>query len=269
MSARMPMRTSLAKPRRPPRALRRRRAARPGADPAGGEDASRSCLEPAVLCRLMTWLSSAYPVGAFSYSSGLEWAVEAGDINDAETLRRWIETLLSDGVGMSDGILFCSTHRAILAADDAALTLAAELAVAFVPTRERYYETTALGRAFVEITRAAWPCPGLDHLVAIWRGAFAYPVAVAAACAGHGIALGPALHAFLTAIAANWISAGIRLVPLGHTEGQQVLHALEPAIASSAQRALAARLDDVGTATFRADLAGIKHETQHTRLFRS
>lgn len=268
MSVRMPMRTTLAKPRRPG-ALQRRRAAVPGAASTQGEVASPSCLEPAALCRLMTWLSPAYPVGAFSYSSGLEWAVEAGDIDSGQTLRRWIETLLSDGVGMSDGIVFCSTHRAIVAADDAGLTLAAELAAALVPTRERYQETTALGRAFVEITRAAWPCPGLDHLVAIWRGAIAYPVAVAAACAGHGVALGPALHAFLTATAANWVSAGIRLVPLGHTEGQHVLHALEPAIATSAQRALAARLDDAGTATFRADLAGTRHETQQTRLFRS
>jgi urease accessory protein len=235
----------------------------------GSAGAGHSCLDPAALCRLMTWLSPAYPVGAFSYSGGLEWAVESGDINDAETLRRWIETLLGDGVGLSDGIFFCSTYRAIVAADDAALTLAAELAAAFVPTRERYHETTALGRAFVEVTRAAWPGPGLDHLVAIRRGAIAYPVAVAAACACHGVALGPALHAFLTATAANWISVGIRLVPLGHTDGQRLLHALEPAIATSAQRALAARLDEVATATFRADLAGIRHETQQTRLFRT
>jgi urease accessory protein len=249
--------------------LRRKRAALIGACAMGSADASRSCLDPAALCRLMIWLSPAYPVGAFSYSSGLEWAVESGDVDDAQTLRRWIETLLSDGVGMSDGIFFCSAHRAVAAADDAALALVAELAAAFVPTRERYLETTALGRAFVEITRAAWPCPGLDRLVAIGRGVIAYPVAVAAACAGHGVALGPALHAFLTAAAANWISAGIRLLPLGHTDGQRVLHALEPAIAVAAQRVLAARLDDVGTATFRADLAGIRHETQQTRLFRS
>jgi urease accessory protein len=256
------MRTTLTKPRRSRRALR-------GARAMGSADASGSCLDPAALRRLMIWLSPAYPVGAFSYSSGLEWAVESGDVDDAQTLRRWIEALLSDGVGMSDGIFFCSAHRAVAAADAAALALVAELAAAFVPTRERYHETTALGRAFVEITRAAWPCPGLDRLVAVRRGAIAYPVAVAAACAGHGVALGPALHAFLTATAANWISAGIRLLPLGHTDGQRVLHALEPAIAAAAQRALAARLDDVGTATFRADLAGIRHETQQTRLFRS
>lgn len=262
---RMPMRTTLARPRRARRALVRKRPARRGA----AANASTSCIDPSALCRLLLWLSPAYPIGAFSYSSGLEWAVECGDIADAQTLRRWIETLLSDGVGLSDGVFFCAAHRAVAAADDDALVLAAELAAALVPTRERYHETTALGRAFVEITRAAWPCPGLDRLAAVWRGAIAYPIAVAAACAGHGVPRGPALHGFLTAAAANWVSAGIRLVPLGHTDGQRILAALEPAIAAAAQRALAARLDDVGTATWRADLAGIRHETQNTRLFRS
>ena len=261
------MRTTLAKPRRrrrPLRAVRRERTALRGACGTGGADES-----PAALCRLMVWLSPAYPVGAFSFSSGLEWAVESGDVADAQTLRRWIETLFCDGVGLSDGVFFCAAHRAVAAADDGALALAVELAAVFAPSRERHHETTALGRAFVEITRAAWPCDGLDRLVAIGGGAIAYPVAVAAACAGHGVALSPALHAFLTATAANWISAGIRLLPLGHTDGQRVLHALEPAIAAAARGALAARLDDVGTATFRADLAGIRHETQKTRLFRS
>ncbi len=217
----------------------------------------------------MTWLSPAYPVGAFSYSAGIEWAVEAGDIKSAETLRNWIEAMLTDGVGMSDGIFFSHTHRAIACDDDASLVEAAELAAAFVPTRERYGETIALGRAFLEVTGAAWPCDALDRLQRIWRGPFSYPIAVAAACAGHGIPLAPALHGFLTAIASNWVSAGVRLIPLGHTEGQRALHALEPAIAKSTERALAARLDDVSTATFRADLASIRHETQYTRLFRS
>lgn len=230
---------------------------------------SRPCGEAAALCRLMTFLSPSYPVGAFAYSGGLEWAVEAGDIVDAASLRRWIEALLSEGAGRSDGMLFCATYRAIAAADDAALARAAELAAALVPTRERYLETTTLGRAFLDVTRAAWPCDGLDRLDAVWRGALAYPVAVAAACAGHGVALEVGLHGFLTACAANWIAAAMRLVPLGHTDGQRVLHALEAAIAAAAQRALAARLEDAGTATFRADLAGIRHETQHTRLFRS
>jgi urease accessory protein len=247
----------------------RKRGPKRVSGPRECERASFSCVEDGVLYRLMIWLSSAYPVGAFSYSTGIEWAVEAGDIKDAPTLRRWIEAMLADGAGVSDGIFFSQAHHAIACGDDAALAEVAELAAAFVPTRERHGETMALGRAFLEVTGAAWPCDALGRLQKIWRGPFAYPIAVAAACAGHRIPLAPALQGFLTAVASNWVSAGTRLIPLGHTDGQRVLHALEPAIAASTERAMAARLDDVGTATFRADLASIRHETQHTRLFRS
>ena len=221
------------------------------------------------LYRLMTWLSPAYPVGAFSYSSGIEWAVEAGDIRDAETLRQWLEASLNVGTGMSDGIFFCHTHRAVARGDDAVLTDIAELATAFVPTRERYQETTTLGRAFLEVTCAAWPCPALDNLRQLSDGPVAYPIAVGTACAGHGIPLPSALHAFLAAVTSNWLSAGVRLIPLGHTDSQRLLKALEPTVAATAQRALSASLDDLGSATFRADIASAKHETQYTRLFRS
>ena len=226
-------------------------------------------LSPEALYRLMTWLSPAYPVGAYSYSSGIEWAVEAGDINDAATLRRWLKSMLTAGAGFNDGIFFSHAYRALSGGDDAAVGEVAELAAALAPSRERYDETVALGRAFVEVTQAAWPCPALARLAQIWRGPIAYPVAVAAACASHDVPLGPALSAFVTALAANWISAGVRLIPLGHTEGQRLLQRLEPAVAMTAQRALAARLDDLGSATFRADLATVRHETQYTRLFRS
>ena len=89
------------------------------------------------------------------------------------------------------------------------------------------------------------------------------------ACAGHDIACEPALGAFLQALTANWISAGVRLIPLGQTDGQRVLAALEAAVAATAERALATPLDEIGSATFRADLATMRHETQYTRLFRS
>ena len=65
------------------------------------------------------------------------------------------------------------------------------------------------------------------------------------------------------------ISAGVRLVPLGQTDGQRVLAALEPVVTATAQRALVTRLDDVSSAALRADLASLHHETQYTRLFRS
>jgi len=221
------------------------------------------------LFRLMTWLSPAYPVGAFAYSSGIEWAVEAGDIADAGSLGRWLEAMLASGSGLSDGIFFSHCHRAVGGCDEQAFVRVAELAASFVATRERFQETTGLGRAFLEVTRTAWPCPALSRLKDHWQGPLAYPVAVATACAGHGIALEPALHAFLTAIASNWISAAIRLVPLGHTDGQCVLRSLEATVSATARRALGANLDDVGSATFRADIASARHETQYTRLFRS
>ena len=72
-----------------------------------------------------------------------------------------------------------------------------------------------------------------------------------------------------SAAAANLISAGVRLIPLGQTDGQRVLAALEPTIAAAAERAVATALDDIGGAAFRADLAAMRHETQYTRLFRS
>jgi len=223
----------------------------------------------AALYRLMAWLSPAYPVGAFSYSSGIEWAVEAGDVTDAETLRRWLAAMIARGGCFCDAVFFVHAHRAATERDDAALRAVAELAAAFAPSKERFLETTAQGRAFVETTRTAWPCAALDRLLAAWDGPIALPVAVGTACAGHGIALAPALAAFLHALAANLISAGVRLIPLGQTDGQRVLAALEPVVAVTAERALGTPLEEVGSAAFRADLASLRHETQYTRLFRS
>jgi urease accessory protein len=221
------------------------------------------------LYRLQAWLSPAYPVGAFSFSSGLEWAVEAGDVNDAATLQRWLAVILTEGGGFCDAVFFVHAHRAIEQSDDNALAAVAELAVAFVPSKERHLETTAQGSAFLAATRAAWPCAALDRLVSVSPGPCAYPVAVGVATAGHGIPVVPALAAYLHALTANLISAGVRLIPLGQTDGQRVLAALEPVIAAAAARALTTPLEEVGSAAFRADLASLRHETQYTRLFRS
>jgi urease accessory protein len=225
--------------------------------------------EAAALYRLMTWLSPAFPVGGFSYSSGIEWAVEAGDITDAASLKDWLAAMLTDGSGFCDGVVLAHAHRAVAADDDRASREVAELAAAFVPSRERQLETTTQGRAFIEIARAAWDCDGLSHAVAQCDGAIVYPVAVGIVSAAHAIPLEPALHAFLHALVSNWISAGARLIPLGQTDNQRVLAALEPAVSETARRAIAAKLDDLGSATFRADLASLRHETQYTRLFRS
>jgi urease accessory protein len=261
---------------------RPRRRARPSLSGAPGTGATSPVATPpiegpgvateaetAALYRLMTWLSPSFPVGAFSYSSGIEWAAEAGDIVDAASLRDWLDAMLAEGPGFCDGVFLAQTHRAASSRDAAKLRDIAELATAFVPSRERHLETSAQGRAFIDIARAAWNCDGLDRLIAGCDGPIVYPVAVGLVSAAHRIALAPTIHAFFHALASNWISAGARLVPLGQTDSQRVLASLEPVVAATAARALTASLDDLGSATFRADLASMRHEAQYTRLFRS
>jgi urease accessory protein len=199
---------------------------------------------------------------AFSYSSGIEWAVEAGDHRCADdpALARGDDRR---GGGFCDAVFFVHAFHAIAAGDDATLRAVAELAAAFAPSKERHLETTAQGRAFLDTTRAAWPAPALERLLAAWEGDIALPVAVGVVCAGHGVPLDPALHAYLEAMAANLISTGVRLVPLGQTDGQRILAALEPVVAATAKRALVAVLDDVGGAAFRADLASMPTRPTH------
>jgi urease accessory protein len=226
-------------------------------------------LNAAALYRLMAWLSPAFPVGAFSYSSGTEWAVEAGDIKDAATLQRWLAVVIAQGGVFCDAAIFVHAHRAVAQRDDALLRETVELAGALAPSKERHLETMSQGRAFIEAARAAWDCAALGRLAALWDGAVAYPVAVAVTAAGHAVPLAPALHAYLNAAAANLISAGVRLIPLGQTDGQRVLAALEPVTAAAAGRAMATPLAEIGGAALRADIASMRHETQYTRLFRS
>ena len=268
----IPMLMTTSKPPAKPRRITLQRVERPPATAAVPHVAASDAMkenEAAALYRLMTWLSPAFPVGAFSYSSGIEWAVEAGDIADAASLRDWLAAMLAEGSGFCDGVLLAHAHRAASSADASALRDIAELAAALVPSRERQLETSAQGRAFVDISRAAWDCDRLAPMIAACEGPIAYPVAVGVVSAAHGIPLAPTMHAFLHALVSNWISAGARLVPLGQTDSQRVLALLESVVAATAKRALAASLDDLGGATFRADLASLRHETQYTRLFRS
>ena len=224
-------------------------------------------LNDAGLYRLMTWLSPSYPVGAFSYSHGLENVVEEGLVHNAASLRSWLADLLLLGSGRNDAVLF--QHAFHAANDPAALRDIAELAAAFVASAERELETMAQGRAFAEATHDAWPSAALDRLLENRDGPLAYPLVVAVTAAGHGLPLKPSLHAYLHGFAANLVSAGVRLIPLGQRDGQRVTAALENTIAETVQAALTTPLEDLGGAAVLADLAAMKHETQYTRLFRS
>lgn len=224
---------------------------------------------PAALYRLLAWMSPAYPVGAFSYSHGIEWAVETGDITDLKSLVDWLGIVLAEGSGLADATFCAHSHRAVTVGDGTALAAVAELALAFQPTRERRLETSAQGNAFMAATEAAWPAAPLALVRASWPEAIAYPVAVGAATAAHGIGEATAVHALLHAVAANLISAAVRLVPLGQTDGQRALAALEPVVAATTTAALRLALDDIGGHALRSDIASMRHETQYTRLFRS
>ena len=223
----------------------------------------------AALYRLMAWLSPAYPLGAFSYSHGLEYAVEAGRVTTADELTGWVATVLDLGAGGIDAALFAAAWRAAEAGDDAALDAVADLATAWRGSAETALESSAQGAAFLSITRATWPHPALNRFADRHQGQGPLAVAVGAACAWHGVPLSPALAAYLQAVAANLVSAGVRLIPLGQTDGQRAVAALEPVVARAAAAALAADLDEIGSAAPLLDWGSMKHETQYTRLFRS
>ena len=114
------------------------------------------------LLPLLIWLSPSFPTGAFAYSHGLEWAVESGDVTDAESLQCWIADLLDHGGVRSDAILLKAAWSAAYARDIEALAHVNELALALSPSRERHLETSAQGNAFVAAARGAWPCAAFD-----------------------------------------------------------------------------------------------------------
>ncbi len=239
--------------------------------PTGGEEgALRTFAAPeaeAALLPLMLWLSPAFPVGSFAYSQGLEWAVEAGDVKDARSLGGWLVDLLTFGAPRADAILFAQSFRNAEAEDWPALAETNELAVALATCAERRLETTAQGAAFVAAARAAWDCAPLGALAEEER--VAYPVAVAAAAAGHGLPLEASLQAFILAQVAAAVSAVVRLGPIGQTDGQKIQATLVPRIRALAREATASTLADLGGCAFRADIAAMRHETQYSRLFRS
>ena len=211
------------------------------------------------LTRLLTWLSPAFPTGAFAYSHGLEWAVDTHAIRDGDTLRDWLRGVIAHGSGRNDTILLRHAHHA---ADDAeSLRDIAALALATAASRERRDESLAQGKAFLRAA-AGWGVPALPE-------DSPYCVAVGAMAGHHGIAADDVAAAYLQTFTATLISAAVRLVPLGQTTGLHVLAALEPVILRTAAQARDATLDDLGGCAFLSDLAAMRHETQYTRLFRS
>jgi len=243
----------------------------PTTDDAAEAAATPAATDPAVLARLLAWMSPAFPVGAYSHSHGLEWAVADGTVTSAASLEAWLTDILRHGGARADAILFAHAWRAAAAGDTAGLDAVADLAAAFQPSKERFLEATAQGRAFLTAVMAAWPDPRLAALARAFPAdrPLSYPVAVAIAAAAHAVPLAAALTGMVSAFVANLVSAGVRTIPIGQTDGQRIVAALAPLVAETAAAATIAPLDDLGGAAFRADIASMQHETQYTRLFRS
>jgi urease accessory protein len=222
----------------------------------------------AALFRLLVWSSPSYPTGAFSYSHGLEWAVENGSVRNAVGLVEYVSAVLERGGGWVDAVLFVHAWR--VAGNAAALDEIAELAAAFRASSETALESRQQGAAFLATTRQAWPHPLLEDFSSAQRDRpVAHAVAMAVACAAHQVPLERALLAYLHAFAANLVSAGLRIVPLGQTDGQISMARLAPVVAGVCERALRTSLDDLGTCAPGLELCSLAHETQYTRLFRS
>jgi len=264
--------------------------------------------EPAALQRLVTWLSPAFPVGAFAWSAGLETAIADRRVTDSERLQNWIEGALAHGGTRTDAILLAHAWRAVSGIECVAPPLPAS------PTRgEAWAGDTGQNVPQSQIgtsplvgeagrggaTRAAlsdladlslaltgsrerWletTITGDNYVLAAkhWPTptlAFLpqlcpYPIAVGAIAAAHDIDLADTLLAWLTATVHGQISVAVRLVPLGQSDGLGVMAGLEPRIAALATSAASASLADLGAIAYAADIAQMRHETLEPRIFRS
>ena len=207
------------------------------------------------LLTLIQWLSPSFPIGAFAYSHGLEWSIARGDVHDADSLRAWLVATLRHGAGRSDAILVAHALQ-----PDCDLRALSDLAAALAAGVEREREMLEQGAALTEATNAL---TGTRH------APMPYPVALGAAARPLGLPADTVVALFLQAFAGNLVSAAVRFIPLGQSEGQCVLAALQALVAAIATEAATAPLEAIGTAAFRGDLAAMHHEIMSPRIFRT
>jgi len=224
------------------------------------------------LLRLQSWLSPAFPTGSYSYSHGLEWAVEAGHVHDRESLVDWLAADLCYGSARNEAIFFSEAWRCGFDDDRSKLFEISELAAAFRSTSELALESSQQGAACLATLHRVWPDPLLDWLSEILRERHIQPalaVVLGVRAARQRITARLALPAFLQSYMASLVTSGVRLIPLGQTDGQLAVAELEEAVLAASAEANKTTIDDLGSAAFMVDLASMAHETQYTRLCRS
>jgi urease accessory protein len=208
------------------------------------------------LLTLTQWMSPGFPVGAFAYSHGLEQVIDRGDIADAAMLQDWLFDILRFGSAQNDVILLAAAYRAT----EAELAGIDATAQALAASVERLTETMDQGTAFARTVDAVWHSE---------IGPRSYPVAVGRAARVRNVPLAATAQVYVQAMLANLVSAAVRLVPLGQTEGQAVLAALTKEVGSTVEAALEMSLDDLSSACFTVDIAAMQHETQYSKVFRT
>lgn len=218
------------------------------------------------------WLASpTLPVGGFSYSEGLEAAVDAGLVHDEHSAADWLTDQLHLGLARSD---LAVVAQAIPAWRDHDLPRIGELNAWVLATRETQefrLQTEQMGRSLLEWARSLGPLGGgvLEQLQAAGLQPPTYPVAMACAAAASGASLGNSLHSFAFGWAENMVQAAIKSVPLGQSAGQRMLARLVGEIPAAVEHATT--LSDGERQAFMPMLAilSARHETQYSRLFRS
>jgi urease accessory protein len=212
---------------------------------------------------LMHLSSPALPVGAYAYSQGLEYAIEAGWL-EGEALADWLRDGLLLGVARLDLPVLLRAHRAARARDEYALDEWNDRLLAFRETSELLLEDQQIGAALWRL---------LGTLQASWRPKLAqrpgYALAFAVACVNWDIDTDAALQGYCYSWLENQVTAATKLVPLGQSAAQALLMELFESIARACEIASVIEDDDLGMSLPGLALASCGHERQHTRLFRS
>lgn len=213
--------------------------------------------DTAHILTLAQWFSPAYPVGAFSYSHGLEQAVQAGCVTDGASLGAWIGDVLAHGAGRSDAVFLAAAYAAETLADLAEIDATCR---AFAATKERLLETDQQGAAFAKVTTEV--CDGA-------LPALCYPVAVGRTARLRALPQGLTATMFLHAFASNLTAAGQRLLPFGQTAAQALIASLHPLCERIALDTAHGDLQRLTATAFLPEIAAMRHETQYSRIFRT
>lgn len=216
--------------------------------------------------RLLQLVSPSLPVGGFSYSQGLEWAVECGWIHDIESLTRWLEGLIEDGIAGLDLPILTRLYDAVASRDIDAIDHWSALLLAHRETRELRAEERSRAKALTTLL--------VDLQVPnafAWRNSLSNCQAAPFALAAEHweISIEDAALGYAWNWLENQIAAAIKLVPLGQTDGQRAQLILAQRLPAVVEFAIECPDGELGSGAMALAIASSRHETQYTRLFRS